>query len=295
MSLEPDSSGAPALADRLAALRTDPSWRERYSALEAASRLPLPLQRSVAEQYLTDANRWVRELAAHLAFPSVRHASRDRPGAGRLDSITRGSRLNLDQRAALLELIEDAQELGSLDYLALTADRASRLVTNALSDGRGAIAENLGALQRLLRHVGYYARPRTPSTETTALREVVGLVQRSVGLPVDSENSDFVVNHDVMQTVLEELAINAKDADASRLTIAVSQDIGELQLRCFNDGDALEAGMSAALFDPWFTTRVGHAGLGLWIAQDQLQRVGGSVALVSVSPVEFHVSLPPTG
>ncbi len=65
-----------------------------------------------------------------------------------------------------------------------------------------------------------------------------------------------------------------------------------VEITCANDGEAIAISNVDSIFDAWFTTKIGHAGLGLWIASDQLQRVGGRLTLVAVAPPTFLVVLP---
>src|SRR5258708_34871651 len=164
-------------AENLALAASSATWQERYEALQSALNLPVALRRRVAERFLSDSNSWVHELATRIAQPSRSSFGHRFPSVGNLDAIARASQLTLDQRIALIQLLEDASQSGGLDYLALAADRASRLVTNALSDGEVAARATLVALQRFLRHVGYYARP---SMQGRALTSVASAVETPV-------------------------------------------------------------------------------------------------------------------
>ena len=280
-------------AETLISAASSKSWRERYDALQGASHLPWTLQRQVAEAFVKDENKWVSALASYLlmrrtfgAFRTGQVATTD------IDAITRGTKLSSAQRSALVELFEAAQQTGSADYLALTADRAARLVTDALSaDGKA--ARSLLALQRFLRHVGYYARPRIVIASREPTSNVIESIRRQFDWPLEiTGDASYEIDAGPARIILEELVVNAIEAEATKLTIDVGTGDGNLLLRCRNDGEPLDEVAAPFIFDPWYTTRTGHAGLGLWIAMDQADRAGGRLYLQSVAPVAFEVFLP---
>lgn len=79
------------------------------------------------------------------------------------------------------------------------------------------------------------------------------------------------------------LLLNAKEAMIERLepriTVAASQADGMVQISLEDSGPGLDPRAQASAFEPFFTTRPGHLGIGLPVAQWLARRHGGSLAL----------------
>jgi signal transduction histidine kinase len=78
---------------------------------------------------------------------------------------------------------------------------------------------------------------------------------------------------------------NAVEALAHRGTITVETEsvAGGVCIRIADDGEGMAAETLAQAFDPFFTTRQthGHAGLGLTMAREVAERLGGTIGLSS--------------
>ena len=278
-------------ADELEQQAESTAWEDRYEALQRASVLPPAIRRRVARRFVEDRNHWVRALASRLASRGTLDVRPRRPATIDVDVITRGSKLSAQQRAALVDLVEQAQDSGGLDHLALTADRAARLVSEALTHGANGASDSLRLLQQFLRHIGYYARPRPPRSNVATIEAVLRDLPLEVELTV-SGTANSAINLDVARTFVEELTSNAVDAGATRISVALERRDSAVTLSLANDGAHIEERDSHVLLDAWYTTRPGHAGLGLWIVTDQAAHIGGHAYLVDTSPVRFELLLP---
>ncbi len=83
------------------------------------------------------------------------------------------------------------------------------------------------------------------------------------------------------------LILNAKEAlverQESRITVAASLLEGDVRIIVEDNGPGLSERARLHAFDPFFTTRLGHLGIGLTVARWLAQRHGGSLA---VEPTE---------
>lgn len=288
MAVERDPSPAD-----LKARRTSPDWQDRYQALEQARELPTASRIQVAELFLNDENAWVRSLAAQLAATPNSPARRSRRGIVReVDQILHGAQLSFDQRWRLIRLFEETEESGSTAQLGLAVDRASRVVTAALSEPRRADA-HLRQLDLFLRHIAMYVRPVPVANESRRLTEVVESALSAFRIDASLKLDDSLsVRSEAVDRAIKELAQNALDAGSRRFEVEAAARNAHVVIQIKNDGPALRPTDVDALFRAWFTTRVGHAGLGLYLARAAVTEVGGNIVLTEASPVSFEISLP---
>jgi signal transduction histidine kinase len=282
------------LIQELIAAATAKRWQDRYIALERSADLPVSARRDVARHYTHDANSWVRSFALALVSAEGRPSVRSRRAIVQdFDKVLRGTKLTVTQRANLLQLFEDAQEAGSIGYLALSADRAARLVTAALSSGEGERAGHLRQLDRFLRHIAAYASPTPVGHELRSVAEVLAEAERREPIHVVVERSaDVSVNEDALRTALQEILSNAVDAGATEVRVNVLRSNGMVKASVANNGAPMTAEAKKHLFEPWYTTRAGRAGLGLFLARSAVRDVGGDLTARETSDSEFQVELP---
>lgn len=83
------------------------------------------------------------------------------------------------------------------------------------------------------------------------------------------------------------LLLNAKEAmverEEPRIVVAAAVREGMVQVTIEDNGPGLDGRAKAAAFEPFFTTRPGHLGIGLTVARWLAERHGGSLSL---EPVE---------
>jgi signal transduction histidine kinase len=86
-----------------------------------------------------------------------------------------------------------------------------------------------------------------------------------------------------LRHLLLSLLLNAKEAMVERLEpriiVAAAATDGMVQISLEDNGPGLDARAQASAFEPFFTTRPGHLGIGLTVAQWLACRHGGSLTL----------------
>src|SRR5688572_22424836 len=106
-------SRSPEIAALVEAARSD-SWEQRYRALERSRGLAVGPRREVASAFLDDSNSWVRNLAERILRSGQRPPRRSRRGiVMEIDNVLKGAKLSAPQRSRLVELYEEAEQLGA--------------------------------------------------------------------------------------------------------------------------------------------------------------------------------------
>ncbi|HTS87726.1 MAG TPA: ATP-binding protein [Gemmatimonadales bacterium] len=93
-----------------------------------------------------------------------------------------------------------------------------------------------------------------------------------------------------LRHVLLSLLLNAKEAlverEEPRIVMAAGTRDGAVEILVENNGPALDPRAAQRAFEPFFTTRPGHLGLGLPVARWLVERMGGSLALTGAGEAE---------
>ena len=86
------------------------------------------------------------------------------------------------------------------------------------------------------------------------------------------------------------------EASSPLLTLVVDRSGANYCIRIVDSGVGVPSELSARLFEPFFTTKgPPHSGIGLYLADEIIRRVGGKIECVSPSPLgrtEFTIFLP---
>lgn len=138
-----------------------------------------------------------------------------------------------------------------------------------------------------------------PSTE--AMRETLrGLLTSQIDLQVQSDATQALVEigHDRLEQVLMHLVANARDAmpEGGRVTIAVEVVTGEAlpieqleknprkrmaRIAVSDSGRGMNLDVQSQMFEPFFSTKETHAGLGLTLVYGIVRQFGGTVDVQS--------------
>jgi len=106
---------------------------------------------------------------------------------------------------------------------------------------------------------------------------------------------ELYADRDQMYRVLLNLARNAFEAGASRVTVRAHSEVGQVIIEVADNGPGLPDRVRSELFQPFArSTRAGGSGLGLSIARDLMRGHGGDIGLIRSSEegTTFRLNLP---
>jgi signal transduction histidine kinase len=212
---------------------------------------------------------------------------------------------------------------------ALHTLRQPELSSAAIREAAADIDEEVSRLNRIVNEVLDFARPirfELGKTDLNALcRESAAAAQATAGPPVrvdlDASVPPLVSDAERLRVALVNLLVNARQAveacqpawsaevrlnpDATVGTVAAPADGAGVTLTTRRGADAVTivvsdtgAGIEAAnlshVFDPYFTTKRGGTGLGLPIAKNIVEGLGGTLTVTSAPGrgTEMRIDLP---
>lgn len=117
-------------------------------------------------------------------------------------------------------------------------------------------------------------------------------------LELDSTTPEVLADETQLELALVNLVTNAADAMPSggSLTLRLARQAGGVQIEVHDTGSGISPEVSARMFSPWFTTKPAGkgTGLGLPIARDVVEGMGGTLAVTSMPGVgtTFTITLP---
>ena len=204
--------------------------------------------------------------------------------------------------AAILANAQVAQRLLAVGSPDLDEVRAA--LADIVADDRRA-SEVIGRLRQLLRKDNVQ---RVPLDLNVLIREVTKLVatdavMRNVAIELDLDPALPLVPADrvQMQQVLLNLLVNALEAVSSNngaaraVTVGTARaEDGSVHVTVSDTGPGLLPDATAAIFEPFYTTKPGGMGMGLSIARTILEAAGGRI-WASNNPAggaTFHFTVP---
>lgn len=203
--------------------------------------------------------------------------------------------------------------------LAVILARA-QLLSIALRAGRAPDAEKLArtlatieeqALRAstIIENLSTFARPRPPDLKPFDLAELLDQVFAAVqaryrdagavrtDVTIDAGAATLHGDREQLATALTHLVMNAYEAVGSRGVVRVDArpDGDGVTIRVADDGPGVAERDAERIFDPFFSTKPGAAGLGLPVAQTIAESHQGTLRLTAASQpgAEFVLSLPP--
>jgi PAS domain S-box-containing protein len=189
----------------------------------------------------------------------------------------------------------------------LMLESRSGLPAEAVDDLR-VLQRNVERASRISRHLLSLARERPPARHAfdinSSIEEVVALVigeSRVSGIQVtlalDRTLPHLVGDQIGIEQVVVNLLSNARDAAANRIRIstepAPARD-GWIRITVGDNGIGISTEARQRMFEPFFTSRQGGTGLGLWLSQRVIDDHGGTITAQSdgQSGTEFEIDLP---
>lgn len=212
-----------------------------------------------------------------------------------ISNIAHQWRQPINALGLLLANIRDAYEYGELDktFLDHSVKNGSRLIQN--------MSTTIDDFRNFFRPTSEMKRFRMCEGVEDAVRLVRDSFRHNhIEIVVDScDLACFVMGHpnEYSQVVLNALS-NAKDAIASRKTpgkIHIKTEIqGNTSVVFIRDnGGGIPDDVIGRIFDPYFTTKEGGTGIGLYMSKMIMEKMGGDITVRNIEGgVETLISLP---
>lgn len=200
--------------------------------------------------------------------------------------------------------------LARVQLLRLAVQSPSPLDRDKLARTLTTIEEQTLRASRVIENLAAFARPRPPARErldvAELLEQVLGLLasrlaQAGVTAVVEVASDARTLEADRAQlvTVLSHLLGNALEATppGGRLEVRTSRADGRVEIHVLDGGPGVAPEDAPHIFEPFFSTKPGAAGLGLAAARTIAEAHGGSLWLRAAGGpgAEFILSLPAPG
>jgi signal transduction histidine kinase len=257
------------------------------------------LTRKIAPRH---GNRWDDDDARLLATTfntltdSIARFQRDMSQKERLTALGRLSTVIAHEVRNPLMIIKSA--LHSLRQ----PGAAPAVVNEAIAD----IDEEVVRLNRIVNEVLDFARPirfeLSPVDVNALCRESAGAALASgpgaaIALDLEPAPAMMTTDPERLRIVLVNLLVNARHAvkgNGGQVSMTSRASAGSVRIVVADAGTGIAAPDLTKVFDPYFTTKRGGTGLGLPIAKNIVEGLGGTVAVASTpgKGTEITIDLP---
>lgn len=154
------------------------------------------------------------------------------------------------------------------------------------------ISQVLSYGNQLLRHLKDFCEERVPSGQVQVretLQHLDPIIQAMVGKDVEFEltipDEDIVLGFSRIEfeQVVMNLVGNARDAltDNGKISAQVWREGGSLHLDVADNGRGMSPATRDRLFEPFYSTKEGHTGIGLAAVYGIVRRAHGEIDVVS--------------
>ncbi|HUV54771.1 MAG TPA: ATP-binding protein [Candidatus Krumholzibacteriaceae bacterium] len=239
------------------------------------------------DDFTEDDRKLLETLTYHVAFALKRE--RDNNG-GVAGEAVRAMRLDY-----ALGRLEDAEKVSSLVRGQLRDSlRSIKNASGILMDQPEMLPDLVSSIDREADHASKVAEMITETLEASGRSEeyveinqivktVLGsmYIPRSVETKVSYQSGLLVseMRRDKMTRIVENLMRNAVEAmpDGGTLEVSISQMQGNAVIEVRDEGEGIPLEAKDRLFEPFNSTKQGHAGLGLAFCKRTLESMGGSI------------------
>jgi signal transduction histidine kinase len=169
------------------------------------------------------------------------------------------------------------------------------------------IEEQAIRASKIIENLSTFARPRAPELAPVDLADAVQQALQGIGgrppagplateIDIADGASTIVADRNQLISALAQLIRNALDAmpGGGCLRVRAQRADATIDITVADSGPGVAPHDAPRIFEPFFSTRPGAAGLGLCVAQTVAQAHGGAVRLVAAGGpgAEFVLSLP---
>ena len=239
------------------------------------------------DDFTEDDRRLLETLTHHVAFALNRE--RDSNG-GVTGEAVKAMRLDY-----ALGRLEDAEKVSSLVRGQLRDSlRSIKNASGILMDQPDMLPDLVSSIDREADHASKVAEMITETLEASGrdenyveINQIVKAVMGSMYIPRSVETkvsyqSGLLVSEmrrDKMTRVVENLGRNALEAmpDGGTLEVNIFQRQGNAVIEVMDEGEGIPPEAMDRLFEPFNSTKQGHAGLGLAFCKRTLESIGGSI------------------
>ena len=186
--------------------------------------------------------------------------------------------------------------------------RQKDVAVDAVREAVADIDEEVGRLNRIVNEVLDFARPirfeLSPTDVNALCRESAAAAAASgpgaeIALRLDPALPAITTDPERLRIALINMLVNARHAangHAGGVVLSTSAEGNRVHVRVADKGAGIPSADLARIFDPFFTTKRGGTGLGLPIAKNIVEGLGGTIAVTSVagSGTEVLLDLPLT-
>ncbi|HUV54974.1 MAG TPA: ATP-binding protein [Candidatus Krumholzibacteriaceae bacterium] len=255
------------------------------------------------DDFTEDDRKLLETLTYHVAFALNRE--RDSNG-GVAGEAVRAMRLDY-----ALGRLEDAEKVSSLVRGQLRDSlRSIKNASGILMDKPEMLPDLVSSIDREANHASKVAELITETLEASGrdadyveinqiVKTVMGsmYIPRSVETKVSYQSGLLVseVRRDKMTRVVENLVRNAVESmpNGGTLEVSISQIQGNARIEVRDQGEGIPLEAMDRLFEPFNSTKQGHAGLGLAFCKRTLESMGGSIeAIVDEKGTTMVVTVP---
>lgn len=192
------------------------------------------------------------------------------------------------------------------NVLTIAAIRTAELEEDReLAAGEEKVADVISYGGRLLSQLRDFCERREPTSHVEVRAAVTTLeptLRNLLGKGVHFELSSEVQETHLRMAPIEfeqlvlNLCMNAKDAvdDEGRVWLSMERDGELLRIEVGDDGRGMDDATQARLFEPFYSTKPGHTGVGLSAVYGIIDRTGGRIVVHSIigRGTKFRIELP---